>query len=216
MLLEKDYIRLGDVPEKLITDVRNLALTIDWTKEVFNRNNDVLISKVVRTPFNNSARAEIPQEQTDEVKTMIEVIKPVSDWMLGQFKNHIIVKCEATVLLPKTQLSYHVDPCWFHQHSHRVHIPIITNPDALWCIEDRYHHFDLGGYYEVNNRIYHSFCNNGSQHRLHLLFDLMDNDVYSKSIEDNIDLDKQTFDSEFLSKEDFLAKLPELKTLTYY
>jgi len=213
MFLTTDFTHLGSVPQEVIANLQELALSLDWSKKDFDRN-EILTTRIVRVPY--GIRQERPQELTYDVQRVLDEFKTVDQWMHTLYPDHTFIKCEIACLMPGDKLLFHVDPCWWHEHSHRIHVPIISNPDCFWCIEDREHYFDVGQYYEVNNRIYHTYCNRGDTFRLHLIFDIIENSKYQQALDNGIDISSMTFDTEFLPHTEFLAKLPELKQLHYH
>lgn len=65
---------------------------------------------------------------------------------------------------PKVCYSLHIDP------NPRIHIPIITNPWAMFVFADSgLHHLPIGKVYWVNTKLTHSFANFGDTDRLHLI-----------------------------------------------
>lgn len=61
-----------------------------------------------------------------------------------------------------------------HPHTHKIHIPIITNEQARMFIRDRYFHLKEGCAYEVNNLVPHTVENFGATDRIHLIFEVFD------------------------------------------
>ncbi len=56
-------------------------------------------------------------------------------------------------------------------HSHRVHLPIVTNPDVIFKVGSEELHMKEGEVYEINNRRLHSVVNAGQADRVHLILD---------------------------------------------
>lgn len=213
MLIDTDYRFLGTVPEDIRRGLTELANNIDWHKDDFNRT-DPLSTRIVRVPY--GVRAEEPQEQTHDVLNILEQFAPIDKWMHEKFPDHVFVKCEIACLLPGQDVIWHIDMCWWHQYSHRIHIPIVSNPDCFFCIEDREHYLKVGEYYEVNNRRYHSYCNRGDSFRLHLIFDVLDRKIYQESQEQNIDISSVSRPTLGLTRQQFFEKLPDLLKEEYY
>lgn len=55
----------------------------------------------------------------------------------------------------------------------RVHIPLVTNPEAWFIIAGKEHHLDVGMSYLVNPAIPHAVRNAGTTSRIHLMFDVV-------------------------------------------
>lgn len=78
-------------------------------------------------------------------------------------------------IIPGRGHPYHQDsqpPAWVT----RVHVPILTNPDAwfMWEPEDGVKvHFAAGQAYTFNTLVPHAFANDGPTDRVHLTFDVL-------------------------------------------
>ena len=55
--------------------------------------------------------------------------------------------------------------------SHRVHIPLVTNPRVRFTIAGKPYALEEGHAYEINNQKPHSVMNNGGEGRIHFIFD---------------------------------------------
>jgi hypothetical protein len=54
----------------------------------------------------------------------------------------------------------------------RIHVPLTTNPDAMFISGDAVHRMPVGFAYEINTRERHAVWNAGLTPRVHLIFDL--------------------------------------------
>jgi hypothetical protein len=59
---------------------------------------------------------------------------------------------------------------------HKIHIPLLTNPDVAFIIEGVSYHLPAGEAIEVNNMGVHAVSNNGASDRIHLIFEYYDLD----------------------------------------
>jgi hypothetical protein len=59
---------------------------------------------------------------------------------------------------------------------HKIHVPILTNPDVTFFAGGAVHHFAEGEAVEVNNMGMHAVQNRGSTDRIHLIFEYFDLD----------------------------------------
>lgn len=74
------------------------------------------------------------------------------------------------MMLPRSTYSFHHDPdLW------RVHIPLITNPDAFMVVDGKLWHLQEGFAYLVKVKDYHLALNAGDKNRIHIVFDWCDN-----------------------------------------
>lgn len=75
-------------------------------------------------------------------------------------------------LVPKnTEIEPHDDYGDMFEKSHRIHIPLITNENVLFNIEEKSFHFSSGEVIEINNLKSHSVQNNSNFDRIHLIID---------------------------------------------
>jgi hypothetical protein len=73
-----------------------------------------------------------------------------------------------------------IHPHWDQNRSarwpHKIHIPIVTNDQVSFLVDDTYYHFAEGQAVEVNNLAVHAVENKGSDYRIHLIFEYYDLD----------------------------------------
>jgi hypothetical protein len=65
----------------------------------------------------------------------------------------------------------------------------------------------VGHFYEVNNRVLHSFWNNGTTGRVHVVLDILDKNLYNQAIEQNIVIDSFTIDPTITEPKNILDEL---------
>ena len=85
---------------------------------------------------------------------------------LGYFVRATLVRLNAG-----GSISQHQDNNFSLTHSHRVHVPVITNDDVTFTVGSESINMRPGEVIEINNRRLHSVENNGSEHRVHLILD---------------------------------------------
>jgi hypothetical protein len=59
---------------------------------------------------------------------------------------------------------------------HKIHVPLLTNPDVTFFVEGTSYHFAEGEAVEVNNMGRHAVQNRGTTDRIHLIFEYYDVD----------------------------------------
>lgn len=58
--------------------------------------------------------------------------------------------------------------------THRIHLPIMTNPQCIFTVDAESRHMEAGDVWIIDNvDKYHSVVNNGSTHRVHLIIDAL-------------------------------------------
>ena len=101
-----------------------------------------------------------------------DVIQPVLDQVYPLFTNPFLNKCMIVKLRANGEIPAHYDGSETFDRSHRLHIPLITNPDCIMTIDGEPKNMEKGILYEVNNKREHDVENKGNDDRIHLLFDI--------------------------------------------
>lgn len=57
---------------------------------------------------------------------------------------------------------------------HKIHVPLLTNPQVAFYVDGIEYHFPEGEAVEVNNMGLHAVANRGSSDRIHLIFEYYD------------------------------------------
>lgn len=87
---------------------------------------------------------------------------------LGYFVRATLVKLKAGC-----DIQAHQDLNFSLTHSHRVHLPLVTNDDVLFTVGSETVNLREGELVEINNRRIHSVDNKGSSDRVHLILDFV-------------------------------------------
>lgn len=103
---------------------------------------------------------------------------PLMDAITDQYahKRREYSKVMLARLLAGHAIDRHVDGAGSNLLTHKVHVPLQTNKDALFTVEEDTRHLDYGHAYEVNNIVRHAAANHGTEHRVHLIFEHFDAD----------------------------------------
>ena len=84
-----------------------------------------------------------------------------------------VIRAMAAKLKSGGIISPHRDSHKSFSASHRIHIPITTNPGVRFMINGRPHRFEVGRAYEINNQQNHSVMNSGGEDRISFIFDYL-------------------------------------------
>jgi len=106
----------------------------------------------------------------DEWKSRLEPIletatKPYG-YRDGDFSRIMLAKLPAG-----SKISLHIDPYKSSNYTHKIHIPIQTNPEVEFWINRKRYHFLEGYAYEVNNKALHGGINRGETDRINLIIE---------------------------------------------
>lgn len=86
-----------------------------------------------------------------------------------EFSKIMLARLSANAVIDR-----HVDGAESNLVTHKVHVPLQSNPGAVFYIGDHQRHLEVGRAYEVNNIAPHGVENKGSQDRIHLIFEHYD------------------------------------------
>jgi len=84
-----------------------------------------------------------------------------------------IIRAMAAKLKAGGRITPHFDAHVTFRASHRIHVPITTNPRVRFMIDGRPYRFDIGQAYEINNQLTHSVMNSGKEDRVTFIFDYL-------------------------------------------
>ncbi|GAB4515181.1 MAG: hypothetical protein Tsb0020_33800 [Haliangiales bacterium] len=73
---------------------------------------------------------------------------------------------------PGARIFLHRDNTHHWDEHHRLHIPIVTNPDARLCVDGHFVHMPAGSVWAFNNSHPHGAINRGAADRVHLMIDV--------------------------------------------
>ena len=68
----------------------------------------------------------------------------------------------------------HVDGEGSHPLTHRIHVPLQTNPRATLTVNGTDFHLEYGHAFEVNNLVSHGVFNGGEEDRIHFIFEVFE------------------------------------------
>lgn len=103
------------------------------------------------------------------------VASPLMEQIIGEFypAGGKIIRAMAAKLKAGGIISPHRDTHPSFSHSHRIHIPVTTNPGVRFMINGRPHRLEVGHAYEINNQMNHSVMNRGKEDRITFIFDYL-------------------------------------------
>ena len=181
MLMDANYKFLGNIN---ITDtvlkLQEEIKKIDWYSSDYRRLEPALKEgKIIEFPY---IVTHSPLDQNEYRYLTQDLSKEIVDKVTELYPDCVFVRGEISALLPEVKILPHVDGRWFHEFSHRVHVPLITNSRCMNVFEKEEVHFDTFSIFEINNRVVHHAYNQGTEPRVHLIFDLMPNHIFNKAI----------------------------------
>ncbi|MDE0177349.1 MAG: aspartyl/asparaginyl beta-hydroxylase domain-containing protein [Gammaproteobacteria bacterium] len=89
----------------------------------------------------------------------------------------VVIRAMAVRLPAGARITPHVDEHESLRLSHRIHLPLVTNPRVRFFIDGVPHRFEPRCAVEVNNQLSHSVMNDGTVDRIHFIFDYLPPDA---------------------------------------
>lgn len=111
--------------------------------------------------------------QTDDAN---KELNKIYDY-LSKFYEGEIVRSEVVKLKANTKIKKHVDGGTMLAYSRRCHVPIITNSLVYFTVNNNKINMQESQCYEINNTMPHSVENDSNFDRVHLIIDIMPNDM---------------------------------------
>ena len=86
-------------------------------------------------------------------------------------KGGSVIRAMVANLIKDGVIETHYDAAPSFAVGHRIHVPLQTNDDVVFTIDDKPYKLNVGEAYELNNLLDHSVVNEGDSDRYHLIFD---------------------------------------------
>ncbi|MEQ8910248.1 MAG: aspartyl/asparaginyl beta-hydroxylase domain-containing protein [Vicingaceae bacterium] len=103
-----------------------------------------------------------------------------------RYKNPVFPKVMFANLPSGSFIPPHIDGDKSGYIPHKIHLPILTNKQSYFFLENKRYHFETGMAYEVNNGLSHAVANKGVTDRIHLIFECLDYDIQPKSTQNKM------------------------------
>jgi Aspartyl/Asparaginyl beta-hydroxylase len=172
MRLSNPYELISDqFPISLIADLRKTITEPDWfaydyRKSMFpSSTNDIYDSILIRHSSEYSTKTIRNMPLYEKYAT---VINPILDF-IRQFYRVDDYVAFLSRLGPEGVIATHRDSGEFLERVHRLHIPIQTNSDCFYLVENNTVHMKVGTLYEIDNQREHGVVNQGTSDRIQLV-----------------------------------------------
>lgn len=193
---------LGSIDIALLKKKVEQLSDIDWDTEedyAANYNKDkgaLLNTSHIILKFSNKQSNPFQYFECSRWKEWSEVLLPIMDQATSQFDyaHGFYPRVMLAKLSPKKFIGTHTDGDDSGSIPHKVHIPLETNKNSYFFIEEQRFNLLEGFAYEVNNRLKHSVANNGTTDRIHLIFEYLDFDAQSEVIKHQVNIGERLKD----------------------
>ena len=85
----------------------------------------------------------------------------------------LVLRAMVVRLPARARIAPHRDRHDSFRRSHRIHVPLATNPRVRFHVDGVPHSLATGRAFEINNQKPHSVMNNGATDRVHFIFDYL-------------------------------------------
>ncbi len=150
-----------------------------WVRENARKENDFAVFHHTRhiifrfTPGNHD-----PQDHYETPAWLVwrSLLEPVMQQaIIGYgFAQPTFSKAMLARLQAGQAIDLHSDGAGSNLRTHKIHVPLITNPGALYMCGEQGFHLAEGRAWEVNNIRPHGGMNSGDEDRIHLIFEVFD------------------------------------------
>ena len=106
-------------------------------------------------------------------KPLEAAVRSCCQRILAQYPGGSILRLMLTELPAGSAIPRHRDAYALLEQTHRCHLPVVTNPDVTFMIDDVDYHLAAGEAYEVDNMRPHAVTNAGSERRIHLICNVL-------------------------------------------
>jgi hypothetical protein len=191
-------------------DVREIASVVSgWTEEWFrNTHRQTLMSirpgeDTPRNPHKDTqsywvARHEMTWKPMDKYKNsildremynmLLPIIGNLEKLHNGTHGQIVFIKLPA-----KKETTLHKDHMEYLLVCRRIHIPIITNANVLFNVGGETKNMKTGEMWEINNSKDHGVVNDGEDDRVHVVIDIIPNELFQESDNRNLLLNGKRF-----------------------
>lgn len=187
MNFDGNFRRLGEVD---IRPLKRLVLELtaeDWARETtrqrrYEAHRDTRsIGLVYDYDFRHTNSTRLPALKVFEpaVRPALAMIaayfegSPRGKALCATFGPGYFVRASLVRLNPGGEIAPHQDLNFSLAHSHRVHLPVVTNENVRFSVGGEMRNLGEGEIYEINNRRLHRVSNLGAEGRVHLILDFV-------------------------------------------
>lgn len=128
--------------------------------------------------FTPGNRTPLDSYSTPAWDIWASVLTPIMETAIRDygFRDPAFPKAMLARLAAGARIDRHVDGAGSNLCTHKIHVPLVTNPGALFESGGEVRHLPAGEAVEVNNVGEHSARNDGEEDRIHLIFEVFERD----------------------------------------
>ncbi|MEH6570381.1 MAG: aspartyl/asparaginyl beta-hydroxylase domain-containing protein [Halioglobus sp.] len=172
---------LTELGEFAVTEMRNAILGLDetaWQQNTYRQRTYEVhrdTQSIVLVFTDGSGWPDIQISKEPGWDLLAKQALPLMNQIIGRHypPGGAIVRAMAVKLLAGGAIKSHRDKHPSFYYSHRVHIPISSNPLVRFMLDGQPHNLKVGKVYEINNQKQHSVSNKGHEDRINFIFDYL-------------------------------------------
>ena len=169
----KNFNYIGKIKIKSFRDKINnfnnkLWDDFDFRQKTFEVHKE---TKTIPLIFDTDFRLNNPT-YLNEYKTFKDEFEIIENKLKETYGKGFIIRAILVLLKSNSKINRHIDTGKSLSICHRIHIPIITNKNILFEIDNEIKNLKEGEMWEINNsEKMHSVVNNSNTDRIHLIVD---------------------------------------------
>lgn len=179
MKLDVPYFEVCEIPEALTLALLDAIDPEDWFVEDYRKGANTMDS-VDSIPIHHTPLCLFPFSTDESIKSIRKMklfnkFEPTLLPILDLLREHYSFSQYAAFLAklaPRSLIADHRDTGNFLSKCHRIHVPLQTNPNVAYAIDEVEYHWPVGKIYEFDNMRVHGVRNRSDDCRIHLVVNL--------------------------------------------
>ncbi len=176
MKLDVDHKEICNIDLNIINNILNNIVEEDWFVDDYRKSVDGMGDTANIPIFHSKKCGSSPKALWSvEKRPLFNKYYPLIFPILELFKNYYDYNFHTSFLTrlnPGGTVEIHPDKGEFLERCHRIHIPIQTNNNVFYCIEEKEYNWKKGKSYEFDNTRLHGVFNRSMEYRIHLILNL--------------------------------------------
>lgn len=190
----KGILNLGEVDVQSVLSKLKELTTDDWDTEEdfyvnYNKGKKALShTKHITLKFSDKKKKPYQYKTLSRWNNWEPYLLPLMEEIVNyyNYENGCFPRVMLANLPPKGFIAPHTDGDESGSIPHKIHIPLQSNEESFFFLEEQKFHLKVGSAYEVNNSIKHAVANGGKTERIHLIFEYLDFDAQTNIIQQQI------------------------------
>jgi len=174
---DDNFLRIGGANTEPIKALVSNLNSQDWENEAHQDEQTIPLVHDVELGHTNPVRRPALQTFDRDIRSTLAIAADFYDKsdkgreLTEKYGVGYFIRANLVRLLPGGETAEIRDTNFSLTHSHRVHVPIITNDQVWFTVGQEKLHIPEGEIYEINNRRLYSMRNEGDEPCVHLILD---------------------------------------------